>query len=132
MHVSIYLITNNTRRIYMHTKSLILSLAFLILPGTFIFADEGMKNQEAMDQVIDAAKQMRVATEEDIKNLPNVGNKICPVSASPVDDGTMGESVKYVYNGKIYNLCCQMCTKDFQKNPEKFSAIAEKEVNEVK
>jgi YHS domain-containing protein len=44
----------------------------------------------------------------------------------------MGEAVKYEYNGKIYNLCCPMCVKDFKKNPEKYSAIAEKEVKEAK
>jgi YHS domain-containing protein len=65
-----------------------------------------------------------------------VGNKICPVSGekvpAPGEKGEMGEAVKYEYNGKIYNLCCPMCVKDFKKNPEKYSAIAEKEVKEAK
>ena len=124
----------------MNTKSLILALAVLGLSGGFVFAHEGMEHQKgmettdhekasAMDQSTDTIKGMRVATEEDIKNLPNVGNKMCPVSGNPVDDGTMGEAVKYVYNGKIYNLCCQMCVKDFKKSPEKYSAVAEKEVS---
>ena len=55
-----------------------------------------------------------------------VGNKICPVSKEKV--GEMGEAVKYEYNGKIYNLCCPMCKKDFAKDPERFSKIAEDEV----
>jgi len=55
-----------------------------------------------------------------------VGNKICPVSGEKV--GEMGEVIKYEYNGKIYNLCCSMCAKDFKKNPEKYSKIAEEEV----
>lgn len=54
-----------------------------------------------------------------------VGNKICPVSGEKV--GQMGETVKVEYNGKIYNLCCDMCKKDFLKNPEKYRKIAEED-----
>ena len=66
-----------------------------------------------------------------------VGNKICPVSGDkvpvPGEKGAMGdELVKYEYNGKIYNLCCPMCIKDFKKNPEKYSKIAEDEVAKEK
>jgi len=61
-----------------------------------------------------------------------VGNKICPVSGekipAPGQKGDMGEAVKYEYNGKIYNLCCPMCIKDFKKDPDKYAAIADKEV----
>jgi YHS domain-containing protein len=56
-----------------------------------------------------------------------VGNKICPVSGEKV--GGMGEVVKEEHKGKIYNLCCAMCIKDFQKDPEKYTKIAEEEVN---
>ncbi len=55
-----------------------------------------------------------------------VGNKICPVSGDKV--GQMGDIVKHEYKGKIYNLCCGMCPKDFDKNPEKYAKIAEDEV----
>lgn len=62
-----------------------------------------------------------------------VGNKICPVSGdkipAPGETSAMGEVVKYEYKGKIYNLCCTMCAKDFKKDPEKYSKIAEEEVN---
>ena len=54
-----------------------------------------------------------------------VGNKICPVSGEKIE--SMGEGVKYEYNGKIYNFCCPMCLKDFKKDPEKYSKIAEEE-----
>lgn len=57
-----------------------------------------------------------------------VGNNICPVSGQKV--GEMGEVVKYEYNGKIYNLCCKMCAKDFKKDPEKYSKMAEEEVKQ--
>ena len=59
-----------------------------------------------------------------------VGNKVCPVSGEKV--GEMGEVVKHEYKGKIYNLCCTACLKDFKKDPEKYSVIAETEVKEVK
>ncbi len=52
-----------------------------------------------------------------------VGNKICPVSGENIE--AMGEGFKYEYNGKIYNFCCSMCLKDFLKDPEKYSKIAE-------
>jgi YHS domain-containing protein len=134
----------------MKSKLIVLSLAVILSLSYshYVLAHEGMKHDEGMeamdhekssmdkndnmmmDKSADTKNEMRVATEDDIKNLPNVGNKLCPVSGNPVDDGTMGEAVKYVYSGKIYNLCCQMCVKDFKKNPEKYSAVAEKEVKE--
>ncbi|MBF0503842.1 MAG: TRASH domain-containing protein [Candidatus Omnitrophica bacterium] len=40
--------------------------------------------------------------------------------------------VKFEYNGKIYNLCCPMCIKDFKTDPEKYSKIAEDEVKSAK
>lgn len=60
--------------------------------------------------------------------LVEVGNPICPVSGEKV--GEMGEIVKYEYNGKIYNLCCPMCKKDFDLDPEKFSKKAEDQMIE--
>lgn len=56
-------------------------------------------------------------------NSIKVGNRICPVSNEWIPEG---EEIKYEYEGKIYNLCCKMCAKDFKKNPIKFSNIAEK------
>ncbi|MCA9399965.1 MAG: TRASH domain-containing protein, partial [Candidatus Omnitrophica bacterium] len=64
------------------------------------------------------------------KEIVELGNKICPISGEKV--GQMGEVVKVEYNGKIYNLCCPMCKKDFLKDPEKYSKIAEEEVKAEK
>ena len=59
-----------------------------------------------------------------------VGNKICPVSGDQVAGGKMGSKpVTFEYKGRIYHLCCPMCIKDFKKDPEKYSKIAEDEVN---
>ncbi len=55
-----------------------------------------------------------------------VGNKICPVSGEKV--GEMGDIVTIKHNGKVINLCCSMCEKDFTKNPDKYTKIAEDEV----
>lgn len=73
--------------------------------GGFVFAEEN------------AVEQTQAAPAE-------VGNKICPISGEKIK---AGEEVKHEYNGKIYNFCCKMCVKDFQKNPEKFSKAAEEE-----
>jgi len=62
--------------------------------------------------------------------LIEVGNKICPVSGNKV--GEMGPPIKYIYNGKVYNLCCPMCIKSFKGNPEKYSKIADDEVKAEK
>ena len=76
----------------------------------------------------EANEDVHIASDEEKAGLPNVGNKICPVSGDNVTE--MGESVPVVYKGKIYNMCCEMCLKDFQKHPEKFSKIAEDEAEE--
>ena len=76
-------------------------------------------------QPVFADEAAAVVKKEDVK-LVEVGNKLCPVSGEKV--GEMGKAVKYEFNGKIYNLCCGMCVKDFKKDPEKYSKIAEDEV----
>ena len=126
----------------MKTKLMILTTTiFLSCSGT-LFAHEGMEHDEGMEAVDHAKGAMmnnqmgsmmehQEGTEEGAKAV-EVGNKICPVSgdeiSAPGEEGEMGESVQYEYNGKIYNLCCKMCVKDFKKNPEKYSKIAEDEV----
>ena len=60
-----------------------------------------------------------------------VGHKFCPVSREKVGAG-MGKVVKKEYKGKIYNLCCNMCIKDFDKNPEKYTKIVDDEVSKEK
>lgn len=75
------------------------------------------------------AQDDMVKSEEQIQAPVEVGNKICPVSGEEV--GGMGEVVKYEHNGKIYNLCCAMCAKNFKKDPEKYSKIADDEVAAV-
>ncbi|MGE5280325.1 MAG: YHS domain-containing protein [Deltaproteobacteria bacterium] len=64
--------------------------------------------------------------ETEIMTQPeNVGNTICPVTGSVVE-----EPGKYTveYNGKVYNLCCPSCKETFLADPEKYAAIADAEV----
>src|ERR1041385_3002038 len=55
-----------------------------------------------------------------------VGNKFCPVSKEEVGKEGMAP-FKVTYKGKVYNLCCSMCEKDFLKDPEKYSKIMDEE-----
>lgn len=59
----------------------------------------------------------------DVSKLQDVGNKICPVMGGKVSGKDF-----YEYNGKRYGLCCPMCLATFAGDPEKYSAIADKEV----
>ncbi len=101
-------------------KLWILALTVLGSTAGFVMAHEG--HDHGSDKVTTTSGETGTAAIE-------VGNKLCPVTGNPVNDKSMGEPVKYEYNGKIYTLCCQMCVKDFKKNPLKYSAAAEKEVS---
>lgn len=91
------------------TGALWISLVVLFISSpTFVQAhgehQHGIEEEEEVE-----------ATEE--KDLVEVGNKICPVSGEEIKKE---EAFKYEYEGKIYNLCCKMCLKDFKKDPEKY------------
>jgi len=55
-----------------------------------------------------------------------VGNKHCPVTGREI--GQMGPGIKHLYKGKIYNLCCGMCPRTFDSDPDRYAKIAEAEV----
>ena len=138
----------------MKSTILIVVMAVIFSLSGNLYAHEGMNHDEGMESMnqekgammehgssmmnkpANEKNETHVATEEEAKTLANVGNKICPVSGDkipvPGEKGNMGEAIKYEYNGKIYNLCCKMCGKDFKKNPEKYSKIAEDEVAKEK
>ncbi len=95
----------------MNTKSIVVAVAVALIGagGTVVYAQPAATDQAAAQPA-----------------AVEVGNKICPVSGEKV--GEMGDIVKYEHNGKIYNFCCKACLKDFAKDPEKYSKIAEDEV----
>ncbi len=96
-------------------------LAILVSMPVFAYTQEADAPAAPAEEV--AATEVP-ATDEPVE----VGNKICPVSGEKV--GGMGDIVKQEHNGKVYNLCCAMCAKDFSKDPEKFAKIADDEVKE--
>ncbi len=51
----------------------------------------------------------------------DAGNAMCPVSGEKVSGQDFGE-----HAGKKYGLCCSMCLGKFNKNPEKYTALADK------
>ena len=115
----------------MNIRLFSLITAMIFLSSSYALAQEGMNHDEPMEpikNILQETKTMSQAIE--------VGNKICPVSnekiPAPGEKNSMGEAVQYEYNGKIYNLCCPMCIKDFKKSPEKYSKIAENEVAKKK
>ena len=111
----------------------ILSLSY----SNYVLAQEGHEHKMSDGTMMDDDDMEKGQADSMSTEAVEVGNKICPVSGdkipAPGEKGTMGdEPVKYEYNGKIYNLCCQMCVKDFKKNPEKYSKIADDEVAKEK
>ena len=124
----------------MKSKLITLSLVS-ILPlsySNYVLAHEGRNHNEAMEQNEQQSGSMMAAKDTAATaKAVEVGNKICPVTGdkipAPGEKGTMGDDpIRYEYNGKIYNLCCKMCVKDFKKNPEKYSKIVEDEVAKEK
>lgn len=73
-----------------------------------------------------ARAEAMAGMEHEAAAVVEVGNKICPVSKENI--GEMGKAEHIEYKGKNYNLCCPMCKKDFNKDPEKFSKVADDEV----
>ena len=121
----------------MKTKLIVLSLTVLLASSHYVFANEDNEHHMTDGTVMNDKDMSKGQMDSQSTKAVEVGNKICPVSGdkipAPGEKGTMGdEPVKYEYNGKIYNLCCLMCIKDFKKNPEKYSKIAEDEVAKEK
>ena len=92
-------------------KVTVLTMGVILLGTSLVFAQDAIQPaQPAMTQA----------------QAVEVGNKICPVSGNKV--GEMGPAIKHEYNGEIYNLCCGMCPRKFDKDPAKYAKIAEDEV----
>ncbi len=122
----------------MKSKLIILSAVVLMFSASQVFAggghdhgehnETGSKDKGSMMEhkgskgSIHEGHEGHEEGEEVHSDAMKVGNRICPVSNQFIPEG---DEVEYEYEGKIYNLCCKMCAKDFKKNPEKFSKIAE-------
>ena len=87
-----------------------LMLASFLLSSGLVFAEDVTQ------------PQVTVLTAGAVTKAVEVGNKICPVSKekvpAPGEKTDMGVGpVRVEYKGKIYNMCCPMCVKDFKKDP---------------
>ena len=96
----------------MNKAIVILSMAVVLMAG-YVLAEE--QDQPA-------------ATEEKVK----VDNKICPISGEVIEETADKKPVQVEYKGKMYNLCCEMCVKDFNKDPEKYIKNIEEQMKAEK
>ncbi len=118
----------------MKVKVLLMGIGLILALSGLSLAVEQVTETKAAEQkenvqAAPAVTPTETKVEEENK-LVEVGNKICPVSGEKV--GQMGEIITYENNGKVCNLCCKMCEKDFKKDPEKFSKIAEEAAQKEK
>lgn len=65
-------------------------------------------------------------SKEQLSKATPLNNTICPVSKEKI--GNMGMAVPVIYKGKIVNLCCNGCPRDFAKNPEKYMKVVQEEL----
>lgn len=113
----------------MKSKLIIFVLGALFVCTGSVFASEGHDHSGHKGSMMEDHGMMGHEEAENESNAVEIGNKICPVSGEKVG-GAMGDPVKFEYKGKIYNLCCAMCAKDFKKDPEKYVKIVEEEMKQ--
>ncbi len=87
-------------------------LTRLLAVAVMMLAFTGVARAEGEPMAAPAAPSAQAAPAA----MVEVGNKICPISGEKI--GGMGKAEKIEYKGKVYNLCCPMCKKDFLKDPE--------------
>lgn len=104
------------------------ALVVLLICASISQSAMSQNNSTKKESVIENKNATTNLTQDESAPLTAVGNTICPVSGEVI--GIMGPAVEYTYNGKSYNLCCAGCIAAFKDNPEKYSAIAEKNANE--
>lgn len=92
----------------MEKKVLLFAAIFVGVMGTSVFAADSMEA---------AVQDAAVAVADEVQAAVEVGNKICPVGGEAIE---AGKSVQVEVDGKIYNLCCAMCEKDFKADPAKY------------
>jgi len=123
----------------MNSKLIFFCMVVLIFSVSQVFAHGGEDHDESKESMIEEKGSMLEhkgsmvdEMEEHHSELPNVGNAICPVSGEFISDVGDGKGVQIEHEGKIYNVCCKFCAKDFKKDPEKFIKIIENNLAEGK
>ena len=99
-----------------------------------LWANESHSAESAMMEApavvaADAAMMGGQAAAETVSIEDSAVNKICPISGHEI--GAMGEGKEVEYKGKKIMLCCAMCEKDFNKDPEKFSKMVEEQMGQA-
>ena len=89
-------------------------ISYALIPGVGAAVRRVKKNMQE-DQKAEEAKKVPV----------NVGNTVCPVMGTKVEPG---KALTVEYGGKLYNVCCPICVKEFKKNPKKYVTIVEKQM----
>lgn len=104
---------------------------FVIVSGKLSFAmmcgGHSQHQQTAQAESGEHKHEEHEAIMETTKEVVDVGNKICPVSNEKIKEG---EKYQVEHEGKIYNLCCKMCMKDFKKDPDKYIKKVEEELKQ--
>lgn len=100
----------------MRVKFILTILIAWLFSVTYVFSQEGHGHHGHKGSMMGIPA-------EDASTAVEAGNKVCPVSGQKV--GEMGPAVKVERTGKVYNLCCTGCVEIFEKDPEKYSKIAE-------
>jgi len=117
----------------MKSKLIILSAVVLVFCAGQVYAGGGHDHGEHKEESSkDHKGSMMRDVEEHHSQYLNVGNAICPISGELISDVGEGKGVQIEHKGKIYNVCCKFCAKDFKKNPEKFIKIIENNLAEGK
>lgn len=102
----------------------VLSLGVFVLNNPVCADEKGSHKGSMMDG--------EIAAEDTTDGATQVGNAICPVSGEFISDIGEGNGVQIEHKGKIYNVCCKFCAKDFKNDPEKFIKIIENNLAEGK
>jgi YHS domain-containing protein len=109
-------------------KYLVAMLCGVSLSGSVYMAGWGSAAQVQVGAMCDdgsccdpAAEVMADST--DLAGKVDVKNTRCIVTGE--DIGTSKGTVEY--QGKLYHICCSDCTKDFNKEPEKYVKALEKD-----
>ena|SRR3989338_944998 len=105
----------------------------ILLMVSMIFGDVSFSALAEMehDHSHGASAEQQAASEEfkviqsdeeaEALGLEEAGNRLCPVSDGKIDfENPKHKPARLAYKGKIYNFCCDMCIKDFKKDPDKF------------
>lgn len=114
------------------TSTLIaISLVALFLAAGVVMAQEANKETAAeVTNAVSVSTGPAAAEATAPETTPvSVGNKICPVTGEKIE-----ELGKYTveYKGKVYNLCCPSCQNDFLRDPDKYIAKVNEELNAEK